>query len=47
MQGKCRAESSLYKCLAKSNNIPPKTYFGTQKAIGKDAATTTLNPLEI
>ena len=26
MQGKCRAESSLYKCVAKSNNIPPKTY---------------------
>ena len=28
VQGKCRAESSLYKCVTKSNNIPPKTYFG-------------------
>ena len=27
MQGKCRAESSLYKHVAKSNNNPPKTYF--------------------
>ena len=27
MQGKCCAENSLYKCVAKSNNIPPKTYF--------------------
>ena len=32
MQGKCRAESSPYKCVAKSNNIPPKTYFGTSKS---------------
>ena len=31
MQGKCRAESSLYKCVAISNNIPPKTYFGTSE----------------
>ena len=31
MQGKCRAESSLYKCVAKSNNIPPKTYVGTSE----------------
>ena len=31
MQGKCPAESSLYKCEAKSNNIPPKTYFGTSE----------------
>ena len=31
MQGKCRAESSLYKCVAMSNNIPPKTYFGTSE----------------
>ena len=31
MQGKCHAESSLYKCVAKSNNIPPKTYVGTSE----------------
>ena len=34
---KHRAESPFYKCVTKSNNIPPKkTYFGTsEKAIGK------------
>ena len=31
MQGKCHTESFLYKCVAKSNNIPPKTYFGTSE----------------
>ena len=31
MKGKCRAESSLYKCVTISNNIPPKTYFGTSE----------------
>ena len=31
VQGKCLAESSLYKCVAISNNIPPKTYFGTSE----------------
>ena len=31
MQGKCRAESSLYKHVAKSNNIPPETYFVTSE----------------
>ena len=29
MQG--RIESSLYKCVAISNNIPPKTYVGTSE----------------
>ena len=31
MQGKCRAESVLYKCVAITNNISPKTYFGTSE----------------
>ena len=35
MQGKCRAESSPYKCMAKSNNISPKTYLGTSEGDSK------------
>ena len=31
MLGNCRTESSLYKCVANSINIPPKTYFGTSE----------------
>ena len=31
MQSKCCTESSHYKCVAKSNNIPPKIYFGTSE----------------
>ena len=48
MQSKRRAESPFYKCVTKSNNIPPKkTYFGTsEKAIGKNVTATTLNALK-
>ena len=29
MQGKFRVKSSLYKCVAISSNIPPKTFLNT------------------
>ena len=31
MQSKCCTESSHYKCVVKSNNIPPKIYFDTSE----------------
>ena len=46
MQGRCRVESSLYKCVAITNNILPKHTLAHQKPIGKHVTTTTLNPLE-
>ena len=46
MQDKCRAESSLYKCVPKFNNIPPKSHCGTSEVGSKTRSYTMLNPLE-
>ena len=46
MQDKCRAESSLYKCDSKFNNISPKSHFGTSEVGSKTRSYTMLNLLE-